>query len=113
MKKSIITIVLLLMAVTVSAQQKIDAAKIAQITFNGDDVTIVYNDGTTSQTFDMEEVTLDFTVLTSISERLQLTREKGLEGKQVYDLKGRRLGKSAAALRKGIYVIDGRKVIVK
>lgn len=113
MKKSIITLVLMLMAVTVSAQQKIDASKIAQMTFSGDNVTIVYNDGTASETFDMEQITLDFTVLTSIEQRLQLTKEKGLEGKQVYDLKGRKLGKSAAALKKGIYVIDGKKVVIK
>lgn len=103
----------MLMAVTVSAQQKIDASKIAQITFNGDNVTILYNDGTASESFDMEEITLDFTVLTSIEERLQLSKKMGLEGKQVYDLKGRRHGKSAATLKKGIYVIGGKKVIIK
>ena len=83
-----------------------------QITFNGDNVTIKYNDGT-SATFDMETVTIDFSKVTSIGERIEMTKKMGLEGKQVYDLKGRKAGKSAAALKKGIYVIDGKKVIIK
>jgi len=31
----------------------------------------------------------------------------------VYDLKGNKVGKSAAALKKGVYVIKGKKVIIK
>ena len=67
----------------------------------------------TPPAFDMETVTIDFSKVTSIGERIEMTKKMGLEGKQVYDLKGRKAGKSAAALKKGIYVIDGKKVIIK
>ena len=48
-----------------------------------------------------------------MNERLQMTQALGLEGKQVYDLEGRKVSKSAASLKKGVYVIKGRKVIIK
>ena len=119
MKKTLFIFILLLTAIGVNAQSKtrggdnmIDASTVSQITFNGDNVTIKYNDGT-SATFDMETVTIDFSKVTSIGERIEMTKKMGLEGKQVYDLKGRKAGKSAAALKKGIYVIDGKKVIIK
>ena len=112
MKKTLFIFILLLTAIGVNAQSKtrggdnkIDASTVSQITFNGDNVTIKYND--------METVTIDFSKVTSIGERIEMTKKMGLEGKQVYDLKGRKAGKSAAALKKGIYVIDGKKVIIK
>ncbi|MCR4582649.1 MAG: hypothetical protein K5764_03740 [Prevotella sp.] len=117
MKKFFILTMLLMtvMNVTADDKQKLDAAKISEITFDGDDVTIVYTDGTTKTAMmnEMEAVTIDFSNVTGMDERLQITRQLGLEGKQVYDLQGRKAGKSAAGLQKGIYVIDGKKVMVK
>ena len=75
MKKTLFIFILLLTAIGVNAQSKtrggdnkIDASTVSQITFNGDNVTIKYNDGT-SATFDMETVTIDFSKVTSIGER--------------------------------------------
>ena len=89
--------------------QKLDAAKISEISFNGDDVIILFTDGT-SQTFDMGDtekpITIDFSNVLGMAERLQMTQALGLEGKQVYDLKGNKVGK-------GVYVIKGKKVIIK
>ena len=93
--------------------QKIDAAKITRISFNGDNVIFTFSDGTTSTATDMASVVVDFSNVTSIDDRLRMIQELGLEGKQVYDLKGHKLGKSAATLKKGIYVIDGKKVTIK
>lgn len=115
MKKFLLLFMMFLSAATIMADdgQKINASKISKITFDGDNVVITFNDGTTSLTADMTMITLDFTELTSLGDRLQLTKELGLEGKQVYDLKGRKLGKSAAKLKKGVYIIDGKKVTIK
>lgn len=119
MKKLLLVFVLVLTVVSVGAQTKtrgnvqgIDAAKVSTITFSGDNVTINFTDGTSS-TFDMETVTIDFSNVTSTGKRIEITKKMGLEGKQVYDLKGRKAGKSAAALKKGVYIIDGKKVIIK
>lgn len=94
-------------------EQKIDASKVSKITFKGDDVIITFNDGTSTKTLDMSVVTLDFTNATSIEDRLRLSEESGLEGKPVYDLSGKQIGKSVAELKAGVYIIDKKKVVIK
>lgn len=92
---------------------KVDASKVSSITFNGDKVIINYNDGTSAKTFDMAEVVLDFSSVTSIEERIAIAEKEGLEGKDVFNLSGQRVGNSVGALSKGIYIINGKKVIIK
>ncbi len=101
------------LSVTAQSAEKIDASKVRQITFQGDEVTIKYNDGTEDMTFDMAAVIIDFSNTTSIEERIAVTTREGLEGKTVYNLKGQRMGNSAACLAKGIYIIAGKKVVIK
>lgn len=105
---------LLLSGISVMADdaQKIDASKVSKITFSGDNVTIQYKDGT-SATLDMETVTLDFSTVTSVEERIAIAEKQGLEGKAVYNLNGQLVGNSVARLQKGVYVINGKKVIIK
>ena len=115
MKKFLLITMLFFSALTMMAddEQKIDATKISKITFNGDDVIITFNDGTSTKTYDMSKVTLDFTNATSIDDRIKLSEQSGLEGKPVYDLSGKLLGNSAASLKAGVYIIDKKKVVVK
>ena len=61
----------------------------------------------------MSVVTLDFTNATSIDDRIKLSEQSGLEGKPVYDLSGKLVGRSAATLKKGVYIIDKKKVVVE
>lgn len=93
--------------------QKIDVSKVSKITFEGDNVVITYNNGTTTTTADMATVVLDFSSATGIEERVVLLEKEGLEGKAVYNLNGQQVGNSAARLAKGVYIINGKKVIVK
>lgn len=93
--------------------QKIDVSKVSKITFEGDNVVITYNNGTATTTADMATVVLDFSSATGIDERVVLLEKEGLEGKAVYDLNGQQVGNSAARLAKGVYIINGKKVIVK
>ena len=92
---------------------RIDASKVQKITFSGDQVTVKYNDGTPDATLDMGTVVLDFSNTTGIEERIALAKKAGLQGKKVYDLKGKLVGNDATQLKKGVYVIDGKKVIIK
>jgi hypothetical protein len=93
--------------------QKIDVSKVSKITFEGDNVVITYNNGTATTTADMATVVLDFSSATGIEERVVLLEKEGLEGKAVYNLNGQQVGNSAARLTKGVYIINGKKVIVK
>ena len=100
-----------LMTVDMQADEvmKIDASKVQQMTFSGDEVTVKYNDGTADATMDMGTVVIDFSNTTGIAENEEM-RNEGNE-KAVYDLQGRKLVQGA--LRKGIYIIDGKKVVIK
>ena len=93
--------------------QKIDVSKVSKITFEGDNVVITYNNGTATTTADMATVVLDFSSATGIEERVVLLEKEGLEGKAVYNLNGQQVGNSAARLAKGVYIINGKKIIVK
>ena len=93
--------------------QKIDVSKVSKITFEGDNVVITYNNGTATTTADMATVVLDFSSATGIEERVVLLEKEGLEGKAVYNLNGQQVGNSSARLAKGVYIINGKKVIVK
>ena len=93
-------------------QQKVDGSKVARISFSGDNVIVTYTDGT-SGTYDMADIVIDMSSATSIEERVAQTTKAGIEGKQVYDLGGKLVGTSAARLQRGVYVVDGKKVIIK
>lgn len=115
MKKLFLICGILLASMTAMAdgEQKIDVKTVTKITFEGDKVIVHYNNGTTDTAFDMAEITIDLSTVTSIEERLTITREAGLEGQSVFNLQGQMVGKSAANLSKGIYIINGKKVIIK
>ena len=107
------SILLASMSAMADGEQKIDVKTVTKITFEGDNVIVHYNDGTSDATFDMAEITLDFSTVTGIEERLTITKEAGLEGQPVFNLQGQMVGRSAANLSKGLYIINGKKVIIK
>ncbi len=106
-----------LLGLTLSAaaddQTKIDASKVQRITFQGNQVVVKYNDGTPDATLDMDSVVILFSSTTGIEERTAIVKQAGLQGKKVYDLKGRLVGTDAARLKKGVYVIEGKKIVIK
>lgn len=120
MRKLFVMSCLFCLTLTVTADDvtKINASKVKQITFNGDQVTVKYNDGTPDATLDMGTVVLDFGSTTSIEERTTLVKKAGLQGKKVYDLKGREVVNGErllvqGSLKSGVYIIDGKKVTIK
>jgi ABC-type molybdate transport system substrate-binding protein len=92
---------------------KIDATELTKITFSGNQIVLHYKNGTQQTVDDMETVTVDMSSATSIEERIAISEKAGLEGKAVYNMAGQLVGNSTARLAKGIYIINGKKVIIK
>ncbi len=85
---------------------------VTTITFDGDNVTLTFSDNTT-QTEDMADVSiaLEYSTSDGITEVLQTELAEG--DQRVYNLKGQLVGNSLEGLRKGIYITNGKKVVVK
>ena len=83
---------------------------VSEITFDGDNVVLQYSDNT-SATEDMSLVTLSFSYTTTGISQVEGIK-KALQGK-VYNLQGQCVGSSLQGLSKGVYIINGKKVIIK
>lgn len=96
---------------TVKVDGQVIDKTITEITFEGDNVTLNYTDNT-SDTMDMSFVSLSFVYgeSTGISQVEQL--KEALQGK-VYNLNGQLVGNSVEGLSKGVYIVNGKKVIIK
>ena len=90
--------------------QKIDVTELAKIAFEGDKVILHYKNGTTVTVDDMETVVIDLSKATDIETVRQV---EALKGKGVYNLQGQYLGTGVEGLKKGLYIVDGKKVIIK
>jgi hypothetical protein len=92
----------------------IDGAQVSktvrEITFDGDNVTLSYANGT-DETQDMSLVKLSFAYITTGISNIE-TSNKVLAGK-VFNLNGQLVGTSTQNLSKGIYIVNGKKVIIK
>ena len=84
---------------------------VTEITFEGDDVVLNYADNT-SETKDMSLVTLSFSYSTTTGISQVEGIKQALQGK-VYNLQGQCVGSSLQGLSKGVYIINGMKVIIK
>ena len=84
---------------------------VTEITFEGDDVVLNYADNT-SETKDMSLVTLSFSYSTTTGISQVEGIKQSLQGK-VYNLQGQCVGSSLQGLSKGVYIINGKKVIIK
>lgn len=83
---------------------------VSEITFDGDNVVLQYADNTSDQA-DMSLVTLSFTYQTTGISQIEGIKQ-ALQGK-VYNLQGQYVGSSLQGLSKGVYMINGKKVIIK
>ena len=83
---------------------------VSEITFDGDNVVLQYSDNTSDQA-DMSLVTLSFTYQTTGISQVEGIKQ-ALQGK-VYNLQGQYVGSSLQGLSKGVYMINGKKVIIK
>ena len=95
--------------VTIDGSQVCKTVK--EITFDGDNVTLSYADNS-SDTMDMSLVSLSFTYGTSAGIHQVDQLKETLQGK-VYNLNGQLVGNSVEGLSKGVYIVNGKKVIIK
>lgn len=95
---------------TVKIDGQVIEKTISEITFDGDNVVLHYADNT-SVPADMSLVTLSFTYQTTGISQVEDIK-KALRGK-VYNLQGQYVGSSLQGLSKGVYIINGKKVIIK
>ena len=84
---------------------------VSEITFDGDNVVLHYADNTFA-TEDMSLVTLSFSYSTTTGISQVEGIKQALQGK-VYNLQGQCVGSSLQGLSKGVYIINGKKVIIK
>ena len=83
---------------------------VKEITFDGDNVNLTFDDETT-ETQDMSLVKLSFAYITTGISNIE-TSNKVLADK-VFNLNGQLVGTSTQNLNKGIYIVNGKKVIIK
>ena len=96
---------------TVKIDGNVSDKTVTEITFDGDNVTLNYADNS-SETKDMSLVSLSFSndSTTGINKIEEV--KKSLQGK-VFNLNGQLVGNSLEGLSKGIYIVNGKKVIIK
>ncbi len=84
---------------------------VSNLTFNGNNVTLQFDDDT-SQTEDMSKVSisLSYENTTGIT---NITSMDNSGKSKVYNLNGQYMGKDANALNKGVYIINGKKTVIK
>lgn len=95
---------------TIKIDGQVIEKTVSEITFDGDNVVLQYSDNTSDQA-DMSLVTLSFTYPTTGISQIEDIK-KALQGK-VYNLQGQYVGSSLQGLSKGVYMINGKKVIIK
>ena len=95
---------------TVKIDGQVIDKTVSEITFDGDNVVLQYSDNTSDQA-DMSLVTLSFTYQTTGISQIEDIKQ-ALQGK-VCNRQGQRVGKSPKGLSKGVYIINGKTVIIK
>ena len=96
---------------TVKIDGNVSDKTVTEITFDGDNVTLNYADNS-SETKDMSLVSLSFSYDSTTGINKIEEVKKSLQGK-VFNLNGQLVGNSLEGLSKGIYIVNGKKVIIK
>lgn len=84
---------------------------VSNLTFNGNNVTLQFDDNT-SLTEDMSKVSisLSYENTTGIT---NITSMDNSGKSKVYNLNGQYMGKDTNAINKGVYIINGKKTVIK
>lgn len=83
-----------------------------KITFSGEKAMITYADGS-KQTENMGLIQLSFTYSTNGGIKKIETADQKLVDTRVYNLNGQYVGTTLNGLSKGVYIVNGKKVVVK
>ena len=91
--------------------EKIDVKELTKITFEGDNVILHFKDGSKADLEkDLETIVIDFSSVTAIETFRQVEPMKNMS---VYNLQGQCVGQGVEGLKKGLYIVNGKKVIIK
>ena len=83
-----------------------------KITFSGEKAMIVYADGS-KQTENMGLIQFSFTYSTNGGiKKIETADQKSVDNR-VYNLNGQYVGTTLNGLSKGVYIVNGKKVVVK
>lgn len=87
---------------------------VTAITFGGDNVVLTFDDGS-SQTADMSLVSIDLTYTDGDDDSTAITDVTATAGgtTRVYTLSGQYAGSSTEGLARGLYIVNGKKVIIE
>lgn len=85
---------------------------ITELTFNGDQVTMKFEDGST-QIDDMSLVSIALTYSETSTGITEIETDDQSTVKRVYTISGQYVGTSTEGLPQGIYIVNGKKTIVK
>ncbi|EFV03642.1 hypothetical protein [Segatella salivae] len=83
-----------------------------KITFSGEKAMIVYADGS-KQTENMGLIQFSFTYSTNGGIKKIETAGQKLVDTRVYNINGQYVGTTLNGLSKGVYIVNGKKVVVK
>ncbi len=81
------------------------------LTFSGDNVTLYFEDNT-SQTEDMSLVSISLDYDSTACIYVDHVKENS-EKSKVYNLNGQYMGDNMKKLNKGVYIINGKKTVIK
>lgn len=85
---------------------------ITELTFNGDQVTMNFEDGST-RIEDMSLVSIALTYSETSTGITEIETDDQSTVKRVYTISGQYVGTSTEGLPQGIYIVNGKKTIVK
>lgn len=83
-----------------------------RLTFDGNNVTITFEDGS-EETADMTTVSIDLTYGSDASGISSITTEDNNNNGKVYSISGQYVGNSTEGLPKGLFIVNGKKVVIK
>lgn len=86
-------------------------ADVTSLSFDGDNVVVAYADGNT-QTVDMDELSIVLTYSDNTGVAQLEIDTNNVNGK-VYNLEGQYMGNDTKVLSKGIYIVNGKKIVIK
>ena len=93
---------------TVTIDGTVVKKTVTRITFDGDNVRMTFADNS-QQTVDMEAVNIRFTYTSGVQD-IQINEK---EAPKVFNLNGHYLGNGLEGRSKGVYIVGGKKVIIK
>ena len=85
---------------------------VKQITFNGDDVVLHFSDNSTQTASMDEEVKIAFKLKSTYIETIN-SQFSILNSQRVYNLRGQYMGENLDDVRASVYIVNGKKVVVK